>query len=157
MSFGTIPSSPKRNSKLTTRSPSSWITTSSHRWTKSLFFLQASEQWMATKPKGPHVALLVEYDALSDIRHPSCHNLIVEECVAIAIATKAFLKAACKPFMKVSLLSTPVEEQRGGKLSFIKAQIFQDVDFTITAHPSSQYYTFRPNYVAISEVSVHFT
>lgn len=64
------------------------------------------------KAKGPHVALLVEHDALSDIRHPSCHNLIVEAGVAIAIATKAFLKAACKPFMKVSLLSTPVEEQR---------------------------------------------
>lgn len=112
---------------------------------------------MATKPKGPHVALLVEYDALSDIRQPSGHNLIIDAVEAFAVATKACFKAAGKPFREVSLLSTPTEKQRGGKLSFIKAQIFQDVNFTITAHPSSQYYIFRPNYVAISEVSVHFT
>lgn len=67
-----------------------------------MFFLQASGQCEATKSRNPHVALLVEHDALSDIRHPSGQNLIVDAGVAIAIATKAFLKAACKPFMKVS-------------------------------------------------------
>lgn len=52
--------------------------------------------------------------------------------------------------LKVSLLGTPAEEQRGGKLTFIKAQIFKDVDFAMTAHPS-QYSISRPNYVAVSE------
>lgn len=89
------------------------------------------------------------------IGHASGHNLIVDAGEAFAIATKACFKAAGKPFRKVSLLSTPAEDQRGGKLFFIKAQIFQDVDFAMTAHPL-KYFIFRPNYVAISEVSVHF-
>lgn len=108
------------------------------------------------KAKGPHVALLTEYDALPEIGHASGHNLIVESGVAIAIALKACFEAAGQPFGKVSLLGTPAEEQRGGKLSFIKAQVFKDVDFAMTAHPS-QYYISRPNYVAISEVTMHFT
>lgn len=53
------------------------------------------------KAKGPHVALLTEYDALPEIGHASGHNLIVESGVAIAIALKACFEAAGQPFGKV--------------------------------------------------------
>lgn len=53
------------------------------------------------KDKGPHVALLTEYDALPELGHASGHNLIVEAGVAIAIALKACFEAAGEPFGKV--------------------------------------------------------
>ena len=55
------------------------------------------------KTKGPHLALLTEYDALPEIGHASGHNLIVEVGVAIALALKAAFEAAGKPFGKVWL------------------------------------------------------
>lgn len=53
----------------------------------SNFILPTGFRAVATKPRNPHVALLVEHDALSDIRHPSGQNLIVDAVMAFAIAT----------------------------------------------------------------------
>ena len=52
--------------------------------------------------------------------------------------------------IQVSLLGTPAEEEHGGKIDFIKAGVFKDVDAAMMAHPA-QYEVLRPNYVAISE------
>lgn len=107
------------------------------------------------KSKGPHVAIMSEFDALPGIGHACGHNLIAEVGVAAALGVKAALKSVDVPFGQVSLLGTPAEEEHGGKIDFIKAGVFKDVDAAMMAHPA-QYEVLRPNYVAISEIIIDF-
>ena len=44
--------------------------------------------------KGPHVAILCEYDALPDIGHACGHNLVAEVGVAAGIAVKKAMETA---------------------------------------------------------------
>ena len=43
--------------------------------------------------------------------------------------------------IQVSLLGTPAEEEHGGKIDFIKAGVFKDVDAAMMAHPAPVSYT----------------
>ena len=53
------------------------------------------------KTKGPHVAIMSEFDALPDIGHACGHNLIAEVGVAAAIGVKAALQSTDVPFGQV--------------------------------------------------------
>lgn len=107
------------------------------------------------KTKGPHIAIMSEFDALPDIGHACGHNLIAEVGVAATMGVKAALESVDVPFGQVSLLGTPAEEEHGGKINFIKAGVYKDVDAAMMAHPA-QYEVRRPYYVAISEITIDF-
>lgn len=55
------------------------------------------------KSKGPHVAIMSEFDALPGIGHACGHNLIAEVGVAAALGVKAALKSVDVPFGQVGL------------------------------------------------------
>ena len=84
--------------------------------------------------RGPHFAILAEYDALPGVGHACGHNVIA------AIAVGAFLAAA--PIVerlggRLSLIGTPAEENGGGKELIIRAGGFDDVDAAGMVHPAS--------------------
>lgn len=81
---------------------------------------------------GYHVAYCAEYDALPEVGHACGHNLIGIASVAAGVAL-----AGCKsdvPF-QVSVIGTPDEEGRGGKIDLIKAGVFDNVDIAMMFHP----------------------
>lgn len=55
------------------------------------------------KSKGPHVAIMSEFDALPGIGHACGHNLIAEVGVAAALGVMAALKSVDVPFGQVGL------------------------------------------------------
>ena len=77
---------------------------------------------------GFHVAFCAEYDALPDIGHACGHNLIAGAAVAAALALCETYTGT--PF-KVTLVGTPDEEVRGGKVDLIRAGVFSDVDVAL--------------------------
>jgi len=82
--------------------------------------------------RGPHVAVLAEYDALPEIGHACGHNLIAAGAVGafLALATVANELGG-----SVSLVGTPAEEAGGGKIRLIEAGAFRDVDAAMMFHP----------------------
>ncbi|XP_046325507.2 peptidase M20 domain-containing protein 2-like [Haliotis rufescens] len=103
---------------------------------------------------GPHVAVLCEYDALPEIGHACGHNLIAEVGVAAGLGVKAALQATGKGG-KLTVLGTPAEEDGGGKLDLINANVFNDVDVAMMAHPSP-YVTACPLFLAVVSCTIKF-
>ncbi|XP_067676317.1 peptidase M20 domain-containing protein 2-like [Haliotis asinina] len=95
---------------------------------------------------GPHVAILCEYDALPEIGHACGHNLIAEVGVAAGLGVKAALQASGTGG-KLTVLGTPAEEEGGGKIDLINADVFKDVDAAMMAHPTP-YVTAFPVYLS---------
>ncbi|MBB6479960.1 M20 family metallopeptidase [Spirochaeta isovalerica] len=91
----------------------------------------------ATKKGGdeaPHIAFLAEYDALPEVGHGCGHNLVGTGAVFAAVALTRLL-----PEFKgrVSVIGTPAEEDKGGKIILLEEGFFDDVDIALMAHPSS--------------------
>lgn len=85
--------------------------------------------------KGCHIAFCAEYDALPEIGHACGHHLIAGASVAAAVA----LAGALADFSgTVSLIGTPNEEGRGGKIDLVRAGVFDDVDAAMLFHPDYQ-------------------
>ncbi|XP_071113844.1 peptidase M20 domain-containing protein 2-like [Haliotis cracherodii] len=103
---------------------------------------------------GPHVAVLCEYDALPEIGHACGHNLIAEVGVAAGLGVKAALQATGTGG-KLTVLGTPAEEGGGGKIDFINAKVFDDVDIAMMAHPSPMATAF-PYCLAAIECNIKF-
>ena len=83
----------------------------------------------------PKVALLAEYDALPEIGHACGHNLIGTACVGAAIG----LSEAVKDLEgSVEVLGCPAEEVSGAKVDMVKEDVFKDVDFAMSVHPSDK-------------------
>jgi amidohydrolase len=88
---------------------------------------------------GPTVALLAEYDALPEIGHGCGHNLIAISNLGAGFGVQAALKNLPG---KLVVLGTPAEEGGGGKNRMIDAGVFDDVDISLSSHPSSNLTTF---------------
>ncbi|HET6260105.1 M20 family metallopeptidase [Pseudonocardia sp.] len=91
--------------------------------------------------RGPHIAVLAEYDALPGVGHACGHNIIC------ATATGAFLAAAQvqdRVGGRVSLIGTPAEEGGGGKETMARAGVFADVDAVIMLHPFTHDIAMHP-------------
>jgi amidohydrolase len=89
----------------------------------------------------PKVAFLAEYDALPGLGHACGHNLIA----AVAAGAAAAVRRGLERFGMagtVVVFGTPAEEGAvdgaGGKVYFIEAGFFADVDAALMAHPSSR-------------------
>uniref|UniRef100_A0A1I8HEW9 M20_dimer domain-containing protein n=1 Tax=Macrostomum lignano TaxID=282301 RepID=A0A1I8HEW9_9PLAT len=82
----------------------------------------------------PHIAVMCEFDALPGIGHACGHNLIAEVAVGAGLGIKAAMEAGGVAG-RVTVLGTPAEEHYGGKINFIEAGFFKDVDVALMAHP----------------------
>ncbi len=82
--------------------------------------------------EGCHIAFCAEYDALPEIGHACGHNLIAAASIAAAVALAGTLPGV--PFT-VSVIGTPNEEGRGGKIDLVRAGIFERVDLAMIFHP----------------------
>lgn len=83
--------------------------------------------------KGPHLGLLVEYDALPQIGHACGHNLIAASNIGAGLALQAsknLLKG------KITLFGTPAEEGGGGKVIMAEQGYFDSLDGVVYFHPS---------------------
>ncbi len=80
----------------------------------------------------PVIALLAEYDALPEIGHACGHNLIAASAVGAAVASR-YVVDSCGG--AVVVFGTPAEELFGGKVSMLKAGVFDGVDVAMLVHP----------------------
>jgi amidohydrolase len=87
------------------------------------------------KIKGPTVAFLAEYDALPEIGHGCGHNLIATASVGAALGLSKLMKDLPG---EIVLMGTPAEEGGGGKILLLEEGEFDDIDFALMAHPSTQ-------------------
>ncbi len=87
------------------------------------------------KEDGPTVAFLAEYDALPEIGHGCGHNLIAAVSTGAAIALS---KVMNETNGEIILLGTPAEEGGGGKVILLEKGEFDDIDYSLMAHPSTQ-------------------
>jgi amidohydrolase len=82
--------------------------------------------------KGPHVAILAEYDALPEIGHACGHNLIAGGALGAFLALARQRQAVEGT---VDLVGTPAEEGGGGKIKLLRAGVFEGVDAAMMFHP----------------------
>lgn len=82
--------------------------------------------------EGFHLAFCSEYDALPELGHACGHNLIGIASVAAGVALAGSLAGRVG---RVSVIGTPNEEGKGGKVDLVRAGIFDDVDAAMIFHP----------------------
>lgn len=82
--------------------------------------------------RGPHVAILAEYDALPEIGHACGHNLIATGALG---AFLGLVKQQGQIRGTVDLIGTPAEEGGGGKIKLLDAGAFDGVDAAMMFHP----------------------
>ena len=87
------------------------------------------------KETGPTVAFLAEYDALPNIGHGCGHNLIAAAATGAAIALSKIMGELPG---SIVLLGTPAEEGGGGKILLLERGVFDDIDYSLMAHPSTE-------------------
>ncbi len=83
----------------------------------------------------PNVCVICEYDALPDIGHACGHNLIAEAGVAAGLGLKAVLESS-EIKGTVTIMGTPDEESKGGKVYLIEKGAFENIDLAMMVHPS---------------------
>lgn len=102
---------------------------------------------------GPVIGVLGEFDALPGISqdavpvrdpvegkhaaHACGHNLFGAGSVTAAIAVKRWLEATKTPG-RIRFYGTPAEEGGSGKVYMVREGLFNDVDFALHWHPSSE-------------------
>ena len=79
----------------------------------------------------PCIAFFAEYDALPGIGHGCGHNIIGPASCGAAAALARVLKS---DFGRILVVGTPAEEGGGGKLSLIKAGVFNGVEIEMMIH-----------------------
>jgi amidohydrolase len=90
--------------------------------------------FIATAGSGPlHFAICAEYDALPGIGHACGHNVIAASAVGAAIA---LADLADDLGFTVTIFGTPAEEGGGGKISMLKAGLFDGVHAAMMVHPA---------------------
>ena len=99
------------------------------------------------KGDGPTIALLAEYDALPDVGHGCGHNLIAISNLGAGLGIKAVMESLPG---RLVVLGTPAEEGGGGKVRMLAAGVFEDIDITLSSHPSSNV-TIIPTEIPINE------
>ena len=84
--------------------------------------------------QGPKIAFLCEYDALPGIGHGCGHNLIGAISIAAANALKEVIDEIGG---EIYICGTPAEENFGGKIDFVNAGVFNDVNLALMLHPGT--------------------
>lgn len=101
---------------------------------------------------GPEVVICAEYDALPGVGHGCGHNIISAAAVG---AGAALLPLAAALDFRVTVLGTPAEERRGGKVDMIGAGAFAEAAAAMMVHPSTQD-VLDPTMISIAEFEASF-
>ncbi len=86
------------------------------------------------------IAFLAEYDALPSLGHACGHNLIAASSIGAALALKSFLQALGG---QVLVIGCPAEENGGGKIALVEADVFAGIDAALLVHPSNRTELFK--------------
>ena len=109
--------------------------------------------FVGSRGPGPlHVALCAEYDALPGVGHACGHNVI---CTAALGAGLALAPVAERLGLRVSVVGTPAEEGGGGKIGFVEAGFFRDVNAALMVHPWPEDVA-EPDLIAVQQLSVTY-
>lgn len=82
---------------------------------------------------GPEVVICVEYDALPVVGHACGHNLIATAALGAGVALRGLTDELG---FRLTLLGTPAEETRGGKIDLIEAGAFSEAVAALMVHPA---------------------
>ncbi len=105
--------------------------------------------------KGLNICIMSEYDALPGIGHGCGHNLITGVALGTGIVLKELIKENNLEG-RVTIMGTPAEERRGGKIDLIKAGALKDVDIVLMAHPSDHATSQSMEEAGIMQFAVSF-
>ncbi|WP_256762057.1 M20 family metallopeptidase [Cohnella sp. WQ 127256] len=92
-------------------------------------------EYCSEKP-GPIIGLLAEYDALPELGHACGHHLICTMALGAAAGLRA---VADETGGTIRVYGTPAEETKGAKIDMTNANLFDDCDIAIMAHPYHVY------------------
>lgn len=98
------------------------------------------------------VVLCAEYDALPDIGHACGHNVVAASSVGAAIALSTIAEALD---IQVVLLGTPAEERGGGKISLLRAGLFDGAALAAMVHPGP-HHVVAPQVLALHWMTVTY-
>jgi amidohydrolase len=101
---------------------------------------------------GPHVIVCAEYDALPGVGHACGHNLIATAALGAGVA---LIGAAAQLEFRLTVLGTPAEETRGGKVDLIEVGAFEGVAAALMVHPAPTDLA-DPKELAIRQLDVTF-
>ena len=101
---------------------------------------------------GPEMVICAEYDALPGIGHACGHNIIATAALGAGVAVAGM---ADELGFRITVLGTPAEEARGGKVDLINAGAFAGAAAAMMVHPSSEN-TVDPVALAIKHLSVTY-
>lgn len=100
----------------------------------------------------PHIAYLLEYDALPEIGHACGHNLIA---AGGALAATLLQQTLPDHPGTLSVVGTPGEEGGGGKIIELEAGVFDGVDAALMFHPGDRTLPWRHS-ISSAHLSVSF-
>ncbi len=101
---------------------------------------------------GPEVIVCAEYDALPGVGHACGHNLIATSALGSGVALAGL---ADDLGIRVTVLGTPAEEIRGGKVDLINAGAFTGAAAAMMIHPSPDD-VLDPSVLAVRHIDVTF-
>lgn len=101
---------------------------------------------------GPEVIICAELDALPGVGHACGHNIIA---AAGAGAGLALAPLADELGFRVTVLGTPAEEMKGGKVDLIEAGAFNRATAAMMVHPANQD-VVDPGTLAVRHIDVEF-
>ncbi len=99
---------------------------------------------------GPEIVVCAEYDALPAVGHACGHNIIATAALGAGVAVAGL---ADELGFRITVLGTPAEEARGGKVDLIHAGAFKGATAAMMIHPSPED-TVDPVALAIQHLSV---
>lgn len=105
-----------------------------------------------TGSTGPEVVICAEYDALPGVGHACGHDIIATAGLGAGLALAPL---ADELGIKVTVLGTPAEEMRGGKVDLINAGAFEGATASMMVHPSPDD-VLDPVVLAVRHVDLEF-
>lgn len=101
---------------------------------------------------GPEMIVCAEYDALPGVGHACGHNIIATAALGAGVAVAGLAEELG---FRITVLGTPAEEARGGKVDLINAGAFAGAAASMMIHPSPES-VVDPVALAIQHLAVTF-
>jgi amidohydrolase len=101
---------------------------------------------------GPEVIICAEYDALPGVGHACGHNIIATSALGAGVALAGL---ADDLGLRLTVLGTPAEEMRGGKVDLIQAGAFDGAAASMMIHPSPED-VLDPDVLTVRHIDVTF-
>lgn len=105
-----------------------------------------------TGSRGPEVVFCAEYDALPGVGHACGHNIIATASLGAGISLAGL---ADDLGIRVTILGTPAEEMKGGKIDLIEAGAYEGAALSMMIHPSPND-VVDPQVLAVRHIDVEF-